>query len=387
MATRSSRAAWRLSGFALLIMALTPGEPPRATGTAEPHGPYSGRVVDATTGQPLAGAGVFVFWEYETAQASPRTHAFREARTNERGEFLVHSAGIDASLPPRSLPPTILVFQPGYRHYPDDPQQPRGAPARLFARPGSDVRLAPVTGQEARMEAASDFFTAVKTGREHGPLAWELVQEELRQQSRTPIDREANARRQAPAGESGPCVTDPRKITPAPAGGWPRRDASGRFIDGYHGPYRGRVVDAETGLVIPGAVVVLVWSRVVATIVQSNTYFYEACEVLTDANGEFVIDPRTVESDAPSKVLRPYLDAFHPGYASVRSPVFRPRGSITGTLADTEVRIALPRLSTREERLRAIESFPDSSVPDGRLPNATRLLNAERRNLDLRPVR
>ena len=53
------------------------------------------------------------------------------------------------------------------------------------------------------------------------------------------------------------------------------------------GPYRGRVIDAETKEPIEGAAVVAVWIREVFAIIQSNQHFAYAHEVLTNENGEF----------------------------------------------------------------------------------------------------
>ena len=53
------------------------------------------------------------------------------------------------------------------------------------------------------------------------------------------------------------------------------------------GPYRGRVIDAETKESIEGAAVVAVWTREVFAVIQSNQHFAYAHEVVTNENGEF----------------------------------------------------------------------------------------------------
>ena len=55
------------------------------------------------------------------------------------------------------------------------------------------------------------------------------------------------------------------------------------------GPYRGRVIDAETKEPIEGAAVVAVWIREVWVGIQSNQWFAYAHEVVTNDNGEFTM--------------------------------------------------------------------------------------------------
>jgi hypothetical protein len=55
------------------------------------------------------------------------------------------------------------------------------------------------------------------------------------------------------------------------------------------GPYKGRVIDAETHKPIEGAVVLGVWNKVDATPAGGYGYYYDSEEVLTDKNGDFKI--------------------------------------------------------------------------------------------------
>ena len=55
------------------------------------------------------------------------------------------------------------------------------------------------------------------------------------------------------------------------------------------GPWRGKVIDAETKEPIEGAVVLAVWHRNYRTPAGDNAYFYEAKEVLTNKEGRFEI--------------------------------------------------------------------------------------------------
>lgn len=354
-----------------------------------PQGPYSGRVVDAATGRPIPGAGVFMFWEHEDT-GFPGVFmelAQREILTNEHGEFLVDAGAIETNLPPRSLQPEILIFKPGYRHYPRPEPHRTGAPARLFAKPGVVVRLQPVKSEEERFEAASELFAATKPHHAHGPILLGFIDTELKRLVDSRTDWRAAARRPAsPASGDQPCVTDPARISPPPPGGWPPRTPGGLYLEGHHGPYRGRVVDAETGQPIRGAVVFAVWTREIALIIQTNTYFFEACEALTGENGEFVIDARAVETSAPSTVRRAYFEVFFPGYSTLRRRPQTERGFASGDIEQGGASWGLVRLVTREQRLQVIRSIPGIAVPPDKVPNVIRLLNVERAALGLDPV-
>ena len=63
------------------------------------------------------------------------------------------------------------------------------------------------------------------------------------------------------------------------------------------GPYRGKVIDAETKEPIEGAVVVVVWVNEVLKFYsgwpKAETRFAETKEALTDKNGEFSIPVRS----------------------------------------------------------------------------------------------
>ena len=72
------------------------------------------------------------------------------------------------------------------------------------------------------------------------------------------------------------------------------------YADLYSGgPWRGRVIDADTKQPIEGAVVALVWNRVYDCGVGRYPYFQEAREVLTDKTGSFEI-PAYVEKRSKS---------------------------------------------------------------------------------------
>ena len=57
----------------------------------------------------------------------------------------------------------------------------------------------------------------------------------------------------------------------------------------YDGPYKGKVIDAETGKPIEGVVVLGVWYKEIATPAGGVSSYYDAAETVTDKNGEFEI--------------------------------------------------------------------------------------------------
>jgi hypothetical protein len=169
-----------------------------------------------------------------------------------------------------------------------------------------------------------------------------------------------------------------------------------RYLSGYHGPYRGRVIDAETKKPLEGAVVVAVWNREVVWIFQTNTEFWQAREVLTDSNGEFVLDAEDIELKAPSRTLRPTLVIFYPGYGSFPRFGRVTRGLVGGNFEGPGSDVELPPLKTVKERIEKLispyELFHSahedlSDAPYKYTPNLVRLINAERVSLGLQPYR
>ncbi len=162
-----------------------------------------------------------------------------------------------------------------------------------------------------------------------------------------------------------------------------------RYLKGYQGPYRGRVIDAETKQPLAGAAVVAIWHREKIQLIQLSTVFHDAREVLTDANGEFVLDAPDVEREAPAKTLRPYFVFFTPGYALAR-----------GTHEARGETIGLRRLRTQKERLAELPTPFDIGavtmdetnrnfvwrVSRERIQNFLRLIEVERSALGLAPA-
>jgi hypothetical protein len=146
------------------------------------------------------------------------------------------------------------------------------------------------------------------------------------------------------------------------------------------GPFRGRMVDVETGQGIPGAVVLAIWLEKVPTPIETHTRFYDAREVLTGPDGTFEI-PRRPPPFFTFRILEPTFKVFAPGYAEDRWVVTPSTGQ---ALVDPTV-IEMRRLRTREELRQKSRSRP-SQVPDDHMPEFVRAINIERKMLGMDPV-
>jgi len=154
------------------------------------------------------------------------------------------------------------------------------------------------------------------------------------------------------------------------------------------GPYRGRVLDAETKQPIEGAAVMAVWWKR-SPAPHPIISLYDAQETLTDANGNFTIPGIVGGSLNPlAKIREPLFTIFKPGYAAYGGWSIKPISlPDTVQLYEEEGRtvVALRRLATREERIRNLDRiYPDPHVPEAKYPNLIRLQTLEEANLGLR---
>lgn len=330
--------------------------------------PYRGQVLDAATGRPLEGVLVIALWSYvDPARPAPVDFAWREAVTDARGAFALEAAAIERAAPPRALEPELFFFFPGYRPWPPHTPARHGAPAGTFTGGGAVVRLQPAASPFDRLEALADFLDMLEKRTFESPRLAAVAAAELAWAGG--VDWAALAARDPESAPPDPCR---RGSAAAPSPGTGARSSTRRG-----GIYRGRVVDAETGQPLPGAAVVAVWMRDVVRPVHSTTYFYAACEALTDDRGAFAIDARPVEDGAPRTVRGPDFQVFLPGYAAAQS------GGRDPGSGRTTYRLA--RLPTVEERRRALLHVA-VSVPPAKVPNLVRLINQERTSLGLEPV-
>ena len=109
------------------------------------------------------------------------------------------------------------------------------------------------------------------------------------------------------------------------------------------GPFRGQVVDAETGMPIAGAHVMVTWIREPPSL-HFSQWFYDAQEAATDRAGRFEIPRQT--RFATAFVIEPGISVFMPGYL-MQAPDVTPA---TGRAYVEPTIVKMRPLKTREER-------------------------------------
>jgi len=154
------------------------------------------------------------------------------------------------------------------------------------------------------------------------------------------------------------------------------------------GPWRARVVDAETGQPVAGVVVLAYWTR-------SNpspggwggTEYSASEEVVTGPDGRFRIGSRwSYMIPLITKVDGPEWRIFKPGYGrwsygDIENGEKFDRGE--------EITISLPPLKTRDERLailRGPENITGVIVPGEKKPRLLEAVNSERVALGLQKI-
>ncbi len=162
----------------------------------------------------------------------------------------------------------------------------------------------------------------------------------------------------------------------------------------YHsdGPYKGKVVDLETGEPIDGAVVAGVW-----VLAFSLTPFCDARETVTDKNGEFVLPKGSCFSLWPfAEMDRMDITVFKPGYLGYPplGYTFEERKARMPDLTGDEFKdksqyyiIKLGKPKTREERELTYDHAGGLFISDQafkRMPEFLKLVNQEGRNLGLK---
>ena len=159
--------------------------------------------------------------------------------------------------------------------------------------------------------------------------------------------------------------------------------ALGARAEEVWGPFRGKVIDAETGQPLPGVVVLAFWLERWNALIETHTRFYDAREVLTGPDGTFEI-PRLPRPLWPfRRIDGPAINVFAPGYAERRRVVTPTSGE---PFIDPTV-VEMRRLMTREERLRALRlASPSTDVPLERKCLLRRAENVERQNLGFTPL-
>lgn len=161
-----------------------------------------------------------------------------------------------------------------------------------------------------------------------------------------------------------------------------------RYLDRPRGPYRARVVDAQTKAPLADAVVVALWRRDRVYPFHSVSEKYAVRETVTDADGRFVLDAKDVEEGAPRRTYHPEFLIFLPGYGAYPWHQTLPRGFTGGVFERSGALVELPRLEGQEERRRHLQSISPASFsehPFKDLPELMRRVNHERSVVGLNP--
>ena len=153
-----------------------------------------------------------------------------------------------------------------------------------------------------------------------------------------------------------------------------------------YGPYKGKVVDLETGAPIEGAAVFVEFYT--EGIFASSDYG-GATETMTDEDGEFSIFWRPVLSFRPVSKWEThgYVTIFKPGYGAYpghddSKPLFKPNGTIP---EKERVTIRLPKLKSIEERQNNLMNISiGMDVPERKCKKIVKLVKQEQINVGLR---
>ena len=161
-----------------------------------------------------------------------------------------------------------------------------------------------------------------------------------------------------------------------------------RYLGQPRGPYRGRVVDAETKAPLVGAVVVALWRHDRVYPFQVNSERYAVRETITGSDGRFVMEARDIEEGAPRRTRKPEFLIFLPGYGTFPYRYASPKGFIAEIFHGPGRTVELTPLHKREDRLDNLSyalphSFSDKPHRD--LPSLMKSVDAERLAVGLSP--
>lgn len=172
----------------------------------------------------------------------------------------------------------------------------------------------------------------------------------------------------------------------------------------YHKPlFKGRVIDANTKEPIAGAVVVATYYKATMGVPHRYSSIINVRETLTDTNGEFsipsyttMIQPLSVSFYVDFIIYKPGYGNFPQQHVSPQKLGVRPEDFFSGdygkegelTWLDKKIKVTfgvveLPKLQTKEEKLRNIPSVPSDEFLE-KMAGLIRLINEEEEGLGLK---
>ena len=164
---------------------------------------------------------------------------------------------------------------------------------------------------------------------------------------------------------------------------------SGCAVSHTYGPYKGKVVDAETEEPIEGAVLFMEFTTRAPNPGGATASFADAKEVLTDKNGEFFLE-HTVTTLRPGQHWGPWPTTiiFKPGYGVFpwKGTSITPKPDWCCIGENVYSIIKLPKLHTKKERIDALYNVSvGSEVPYEKRKNISELERQERIYLGYKP--
>jgi hypothetical protein len=114
-------------------------------------GTYRGRVLDAETGRPLAGAAVVAVWRRDRVMplgGRSEHYAAREALTDENGDWLIEARDVERAAPRRTWRPFFTIFLPGYGR----PEKLPGTPHTFYEGAGHTVEMPRLKTRDERRD-------------------------------------------------------------------------------------------------------------------------------------------------------------------------------------------------------------------------------------------
>ena len=151
-----------------------------------------------------------------------------------------------------------------------------------------------------------------------------------------------------------------------------------RYLRGSEGPYRGRVIDAQTKKPIKEVIVVALWYYHRWHPVHLVSTYHDALEVVTDDQGYFIIDAPQIERRAPSRTKFPEFVLFKPGYSSFRGSLASERELVRRKQIPLLGTVELERIDhlSKEEQGYNLPFNPTNShVPRAKIPRFAKALS------------
>jgi hypothetical protein len=140
-------------------------------------------------------------------------------------------------------------------------------------------------------------------------------------------------------------------------------------LDPVAGPWRAQIVDAETGQPLEGVIVVVHWALRTLGWPHAGYEFYDAEEIVSDADGRIVVTARRFPRGPFRFVTTTDVKIFKPGYG-----IWRFRDHEGWSVKDWhrfggDAMFELPPIRTLEERRRMVRRImPLSDVPREKVP-------------------